>query len=110
MDDLLKEINQFLNNNYNKEFDKFKKNELYKILINFIPKLESNDANDKIFNVHKNIRTIYSFICKKLLNEEIIQTQINSIWTSVDKYIMIFIQQQLNDKKKMDINSDSIYI
>ena len=111
MDDLLKEINQFLNNNnYNKEFDKIKKNELCKILINFIPKLESNDENDKIFNVHKDIRTIYSFIYKKSLNEEKIQTQINSIWTSVDKYIMIFIQQQLNDKKKMDINSDSIYI
>ena len=87
-----------------------KKNELCKILINFIPNLESNDENDKILNVHKDIRTIYSFICKKLLDEEIIQTQVNSIWTSVDKYIMIFIQQQLEDKKKMDINSDSIYI
>ena len=56
MDDLLKDINQFLNNNNeNKELDKYKKNELCKILINFIPKLEPNDENDKIFNVHKDL-------------------------------------------------------
>ena len=110
IDDLLKEINQFLNNNDNKEFDRYKKNELCKILINFIPKLESNDENDKIFNIHKDIRSIYGSVCKILLKEEIIQTQVNSIWTSVDKYIMIFTQEYLDDKKKMDIESDNNYI
>ena len=45
MDDLLKEINQYLNN---KEISDDGKIYLCKILINYIPNLESNDANKKI--------------------------------------------------------------
>ena len=111
MDDLLKEINQFLNNSQdNKELDKYKKKELCKILINFIPNLESNDANNKILKSHNDIRFIYSSIYSMVLKEEIIQTQNNTIWTSVDKYIMIYIQEELNKKKEMDNDLKNNYI
>ena len=56
MDDLLEEINKFLND---KDYSTNKMN-LCKILINFIPDLESNDTNNEILKSHNDIRYIYS--------------------------------------------------
>ena len=103
MDNLLNEINQFLNNQniyYNNKI------ELCKILINFLPNLESNDANDNILLSHNDTRLIYSFIFEKTLKKDFIQTQANSIWTSIDKYIMINIQEYLQKSQKIDIKSN----
>jgi ATP-dependent Lon protease len=58
MNDLLSEINQFLN----KEEINENKINLCKILINFTPNLESNDANDSIIKSHNDIRFIYSSV------------------------------------------------
>ena len=102
MDDLFKEINQFLNE---KDFSK-NKIDLSIILINYIPNLESNHANDEILKKHNDIRYIYSSICKKTLKENLIQTQFNSIWASIDEYIMIHTQKKLQSMEKIDDNFD----
>ena len=96
IDDILKEINQFLNT---KDFNENKVN-MSKIMINYIPDLESNDTNDNIIKKHNEIRYIYSKIDKISLNEKILKTQVNSIWQSVDKFIMIYLQKKLENKKK----------
>ena len=101
MDNLLNEINQFLNNPLALEGNKI---ELCKILINFIPKLESNDANDNILIKHNDIRLIYSFVSNKTLKNELIHTKENSIWASIDKYIMIYVQKSLQDSKQLSLN------
>ena len=92
MDDLLNDINQFLQT----KFYSNDKLEMSKILINYLPTLESNDMNDKIIQMHKDIRNIYFYKNKTLLKEEILQTNINTIWASVDKFILISIQDELN--------------
>ena len=102
MDDLFKEINQFLNE---KDFSE-NKIDLSIILINYIPNLESNHANDEILKKHNDIRYIYSSICKKTLKENLIQTQFNSIWASIDEYIMIHTQKKLQSMEKIDDNFD----
>jgi len=56
MDDLLEEINKFLND---KDYSTNKMN-LCKILINFIPDLESNETNNEILKSHNDIWYIYS--------------------------------------------------
>ena len=108
MDNLLNEINQFLNNPLALEGNKI---ELCKILINFIPKLESNDANDNILIKHNDIRLIYSFVSNKTLKNELIHTKENSIWASIDKYIMIYVQKSLQDSKQLSLNlNKNMYI
>ena len=105
MDDLLEEINKFLND---KDYSTNKMN-LCKILINYIPDLESNDTNNEILKSHNDIRYIYSKLSDIILKEELIQTKVNYIWTSIDKYIMIYLQRQLHSKRRID-NSESNYI
>ena len=75
IDDLLNEINQYLNS---KPFTQ-EKFEISQILIKFVPSLESNDMNDKIINEHKDIINIYFHINKMPLKYEILQTNFNSI-------------------------------
>ena len=78
-----------------------------KILINFLPELESNDTNNNIIKKHKNIKNIYNIIFKSSLKEEKLITNVNSIWTSVDKYIMINLQKELDYKKEINIKEDN---
>ena len=106
IDDLLNEINQYLNS---KPFTQ-EKFEISQILIKFVPSLESNDMNDKIINEHKDIINIYFHINKMPLKYEILQTNFNSIWTSVDKYIMIDVQDKLQNRKSIDIKKEYEYI
>ena len=106
MDDLLKEINQYLNNKYISDDGKIG---LCKILINYIPILESNETNNKILRDHNDVRFIYSSIFNLLLKKELIQTQINSIWASIDKYIMIETQKKLNEDGEIGLDSIDFY-
>ena len=106
IDDLLNEINQFFQT---KSFSD-EKVEISKILINFIPKLESNDANNKIFQKHKDIRDIYFYKKESLLIEEKLETNVNTIWESVDNNIMTYIQKKLIKLKKIDIDKINNYI
>ena len=105
IDDILTEINQFLNRN--EEFER--KVAISKILINFLPDLESNDGNESIIKKHKDIRDIFSKISCISLKEDILLTKINSIWESVDKYIMLDLQKNLNKRlyipENLNINS-----
>ena len=106
MDDLLNEINQF----FQSKSSINEKIEISKILINFVPNLESNDANDKIIEMHKDIRDIYFYKYKQLLKEEILETNVNTIWASVDKYIMIYTQNEFQNLKEIDIEKGNSYI
>ena len=103
MDDLLNEINQYLNNKNIIEINKF---EICKILMNYLPNLESNDTNINILNSHNDIRFIYASVFETPLKEELIQTKVNSIWTSVDKYIIIYTQLELQSRKGIKINAN----
>ena len=80
------------------------------IMINYIPTLESNDANDNIMKEHNDIRFVYSKLSEKILNNEILNTKVNYIWTSIDKYIMVDLQQKLSNKKDIDIDKINDYI
>ena len=86
-DDLLNEINKFFKEKSNSN----EKIELSKILIKFLPELEENEINNNIIQKHNNIREIYDFICNEPLKKEILQTKVNTIWITVDKYIMVYI-------------------
>ena len=99
----MNEINQFLNN---KDFNENKVN-ISKTMINFIPDLESNDTNDNIIKKHNDIRDIYSKIDKITLNTIKLKTQVNSIWESIDKYIMIYLQKELDNKKNISIDNNN---
>ena len=106
INDILDEINQFLNSR-----DSYKnKVNISKILIDFLPDLRENDENDQIIKRHKDIRYIYSKMNHISLKEQIIKTKINSVWTNVDKYIMIDLQEDLNRKKEIDKEKIDEYI
>ena len=57
IDDILNKINQFLNDKDNNDSNKIS---MSNIMINYIPILESNDANDNIIKEHNDIRFVYS--------------------------------------------------
>ena len=105
-DDLLNEINKF----FQDKLDSLEKVELSKILIHFLPELEENEMNKNIIQKHNNIREIYSFIYKESLEREILNTKVNTIWNSIDKYIMVDIQNKLQKLKKLEENSLNNYI
>ena len=105
-DDLLNEINKF----FQDKLDSLDKEKKKKILIHFLPELEENEMNKNIIQKHNNIREIYNFIYKESLEREILSTKVNTIWNSIDKYIMIDIQNKLQKLKKLEENSLKNYI
>ena len=106
IDDLLKEINNYFEKNY----DNIEKVKISEILLKFLPNLEPNETNKKIIKELNDIRNIYNIINNQLLKEEPLETNENTIWSNVDKYIMIDIQKKIQNKKEINIDEEKKYI
>ena len=64
----------------------------------------------KIIKELNDIRNIYNIINNQLLKEDPLETNENTIWSNVDKYIMIDIQKKIQNKKEINIDEEKKYI